>query len=130
MCPDGQESALIFFMVRWDSVRRTPGRPLSRRILWLQAFLHLYWVGGATAGGLLDSLVPDRVTGLDFALTALFIVLALDALRARRGDLPTPILALLSALAARLAFPGEMLLTAFTLFTAGLLARHVAAAKR
>jgi len=73
----------------------------SRHIVWLQGFLHLYWVGGATVGALLGGFIPD-VQGLDFALTALFAVLALDAVRARRADLPTPVLALLSALAARL----------------------------
>lgn len=102
----------------------------GRRILWLQAFMHLYWAGSATMGALLGSLIPDSVTGLDFALTALFTVLALDAVNDRRGDLPTPVLALFSALAARLVFPGQMLPVAFTLFTAGLLARHLAARKR
>ncbi|MDT0446205.1 AzlC family ABC transporter permease [Streptomyces johnsoniae] len=97
----------------------------SRRILWLQLLLHLYWTGGSTAGALLGPLVPDSVTGLDFALTALFTVLALDAVRNVRGDLPTPALALLSALAARLLFPDQMLLAAFALFTAGLLARRL-----
>lgn len=102
----------------------------GRRVLWLQLHLHLYWTGGATAGALLGALIPDGVTGLDFALTALFTVLALDAVRDRRGDLPTPLLALLSALAARLLLPGQMLLAAFTLFLAGLLARHLATARK
>ncbi|GGX33720.1 AzlC family ABC transporter permease [Streptomyces noursei] len=102
----------------------------SRRILWLQLFMHLYWAGSATAGALLGSLIPDNVTGLDFALTALFTVLALDAIRDRRGDLPTPALALLSALAARLVFPDQLLPAAFALFTAGLLARHFATGRR
>ncbi|TXS12033.1 hypothetical protein EAO68_24140 [Streptomyces sp. wa22] len=49
-------------------------------------FTHLYRAGSATAGALLGSLIPDSVTGLDFALTALFAVLALDAVRdLRRG---------------------------------------------
>ncbi|MFB7114159.1 AzlC family ABC transporter permease [Streptomyces sp. NPDC056190] len=100
------------------------------RIVWLQVFTQLYWVGGATAGALLGSVVPDNVTGLDFAMTALFAVLALDAVRERCGDLPTPVLALLSALTARLVLPGQMLLAAFTLFTAALLARHLATRKR
>lgn len=102
----------------------------SRRILWLQFFMHLYWAGSATAGALLGSLIPDSVTGLDFALTALFTVLALDALKDLRGDLPTPALALFSAVAARLLFPGQMLLTAFALFAAGLLARHFTTGRR
>lgn len=96
----------------------------GRRILWLQFFMHLYWAGSAVAGALLGSLIPDRVTGLDFALTALFTVLALDALRELRGDLPTPALALLSALTARILFPGQLLPAAFALFTVGLVARH------
>ena len=101
----------------------------SRRILWLQGFLHLCWAGSALAGALLGSLIPDGVTGLDFALTAMFTVLALDAVRDLRGDLPTPVLALLSAVAARLLFPGQMLPAAFTLFTAALLARHLTGRK-
>lgn len=93
-------------------------------ILWLQALMQAYWVGGATMGALLGSAVPESVTGLDFAMTALFAVLALDAVAERRGDLPTPVLALASALAARLLFPGQLLLAAFALFTAALLVRH------
>lgn len=102
----------------------------SRRILWLQLFLHLYWAGSSTAAGVPGSLVPDSVSGLDFALTALFTVLALDAVRDLRGDLPTPALAVLSALAARLLFPGQMHLAAFALFTAALLARHLATSRK
>src|SRR5215471_229792 len=44
----------------------------SRRILWLQAFLHAYWVTGATAGAVLGMAVHLRLAGLDFAMTALF----------------------------------------------------------
>ncbi|MFI0263617.1 AzlC family ABC transporter permease [Streptomyces sp. NPDC017056] len=102
----------------------------SRRILWLQFFLHLYWAGSATAGALLGSLIPDSITGLDFALTALFAVLALDAVRDLRGDLPTPALALLSALAAHFLFPDQMLLAAFALFAAALLARQLTTGRK
>ncbi|MEW1644185.1 AzlC family ABC transporter permease [Streptomyces sp. NPDC091219] len=102
----------------------------SRRILWLQFFLHLYWAGSSTVGALLGSFIPGSVTGLDFALTALFTVLALDAVRDLRGDVPTPVLAVLSALAARLVFPGQMLLVAFALFTAALLVRRVTTSRK
>jgi len=62
-------------------------------------------------------------------MTALFTVLALDALRDRRGDLPTPVLAVLSALIARWLFPGQFLLAAFVVFTAGLTVRRLVAAR-
>ncbi|MET7694045.1 AzlC family ABC transporter permease [Streptomyces sp. NPDC005483] len=96
----------------------------SPRILWLQLLLHMYWAVGAVAGALLGSLIPSSVQGLDFALTALFAVLALEALRERDSDLPTPVLALLSAVTARFLMPQQMLPAAFALFTAGLLVRH------
>ncbi|MFB7598317.1 hypothetical protein [Streptomyces sp. NPDC056160] len=96
----------------------------------MQFFLHAYWAGSATVGALLGSLVPEGVTGLDFALTALFTVLVLDALRDLRDDLPTPPLALVSALVARVVLPGQMLLGAFALFTAGLLVRQLMTARR
>ncbi|MGK5639173.1 AzlC family ABC transporter permease [Streptomyces sp. URMC 126] len=95
----------------------------GRRILWLQVFIHCYWAGGATTGALLGSVLPDGVKGLEFAVTALFTVLALDAFRARR-DLPTPLLALACALVGLFVFPRQPLLVAFALLTAGLLARH------
>jgi 4-azaleucine resistance transporter AzlC len=95
----------------------------GRRIVWLQVFLQAYWVAGAAVGALAGTAVPTRLAGLNFALTALFAVLAVDAVRARR-DLPVPALALGCAIAARLLFPGTLLLAACGLFTAGLLARH------
>ncbi|WP_399088685.1 AzlC family ABC transporter permease [Streptomyces sp. BBFR2] len=109
-----------------EEARTWPGR----RILCLQLYLHLYWAGSAVAGALLGSLIPKSVTGLDFALTALFTVLALDAVRDLRGDPPTPVLALLSALVARVLCPDEMLPVAFGLFTAAVLARHFAARRK
>ncbi|MGW0828309.1 AzlC family ABC transporter permease [Streptomyces sp. NPDC002845] len=95
----------------------------SRRILWLQVFIHLYWVGGSTTGALLGSVVPGQVVGLDFAVTALFTVLALDAFRASH-DIPLPVLALACALVGRFVFPGQMLLTAFLMFAVGLTVRY------
>ncbi|MEU3019490.1 AzlC family ABC transporter permease [Nocardiopsis sp. NPDC007018] len=97
----------------------------GRRVLYSQLFMHLYWAGSATVGALLGGLIPEGVHGLDFALTALFTVLALDALRDLRGEVSTPVLALASALVARVLFPDQMLLVAFSLFTAGLLAHRL-----
>ena len=96
----------------------------STRILSLQVVLHASWVTGATLGGLLGTALPlDSLHGLDFALSALFIVLAIDAYRAH-PDLRTAALALACALGAMLLFPGQVLLVAYAAFTAVLLLRH------
>src|SRR5215813_11318155 len=102
-----------------DAARSWP----SRRILWLQASIHAYWVAGATTGAALGTAIPAHIAGLNFAMTALFTVLAIDAFRARR-DIPITLLAVACALTARVLLPGQLLLAAFALFTVSLLARH------
>jgi 4-azaleucine resistance transporter AzlC len=76
-----------------ETARSWPGR----RILWLQAFIHAYWVTGATTGAALGTVISAHIAGLNFAMTALFAVLAIDAFRARR-DIPAPVLALAATL--------------------------------
>ncbi|MEV0383000.1 AzlC family ABC transporter permease [Nonomuraea sp. NPDC050643] len=95
----------------------------SARILWMQVLCQGYWVGGATVGALAGSLIPLDLHGLDFALTALFVVLTIDAWRAQR-DLPTPLLAAAAFALAALLAPGQALLVAMVLFTTGLLIRY------
>lgn len=101
----------------------------TKRIVVLQLLLQLFWVAGATVGALAGTRLPlDRLQGLDFALTALFVVLAIEAFRATR-DLPTAGLAVACALAAQGVFPQQMLLVALALF-AGLLVARSALASR
>lgn len=95
----------------------------SRSIILMQSCFHLIWITGATLGGLLGQALPvDRIQGLDFALTALFIVLAMDAYR-QRPDPVTAIAAALCGLGAWIVMPHQLLLCAFTAFTAFLLLR-------
>lgn len=96
----------------------------GRRVLLIQVFCQLYWVLGGVAGALVGSALSMQLAGLDFALTALFVVLAVDAFRARR-DVPTPILALLSALIALLVARDQMLVVAMGLFVGTLLVRFL-----
>jgi len=96
----------------------------GERILWLQAFVHLFWVGSVTIGALGGTLIPPVVQGLDFAVTALFVVLGIDAFRARR-DFPAAVVALVCALVGHVVFGEQMLVAAMAMFTLFLLARHV-----
>jgi 4-azaleucine resistance transporter AzlC len=95
----------------------------TRPILLMQLLFHLLWVAGATLGGLVGEALPiDRLVGLDFALTALFIVLGIDAFR-QRPDKVTAVSAAVCAIVAWLVVPGQMLVCAFAAFTAVLIVR-------
>jgi predicted branched-subunit amino acid permease len=61
--------------------------------------------------------------GLDFALTAFFLVLGLDAYRIRRS-IPIPVIALGCALSGYLVFGEGMLVAAMAMFVAFLLLRY------
>ncbi|MDO4547381.1 MAG: AzlC family ABC transporter permease [Clostridia bacterium] len=45
---------------------------------WVTILDHFYWVSGATMGGILGSVLVFDTTGLDFVLTAMFIVIFLE----------------------------------------------------
>ena len=97
----------------------------SRAILLVQLIFQVAWVSGATIGALVGTALPvERVQGLDFALTALFVVLSIDAYRARPDRLLV-VCALGCAVVAALAVPGQMLVWAFAGYTAILLGRLV-----
>lgn len=46
--------------------------------VWISALDYFYWVLGAFLGGFLGSTLNLQIKGLDFVMTALFIVLALE----------------------------------------------------
>ena len=47
-------------------------------LFWVTALNHFYWVSGATLGGILGSLIQFNTTGLDFVMTAMFVVIFLE----------------------------------------------------
>ncbi|HIW66893.1 AzlC family ABC transporter permease [Dietzia aerolata] len=80
------------------------------------------WVLPGIVGGLIGLALPPGLDGLQFALTALFAVLAVDAWRAS-GDLPAPVIGLLCGLAAAWLAPDQMMLVGLVAFVLVLLAR-------
>ncbi|HJH62709.1 MAG TPA: AzlC family ABC transporter permease [Firmicutes bacterium] len=49
---------------------------------------HLYWIGGSVLGAVAGSLIQVNTEGIDFAMTALFIVIAVEQWRSSRQHLP------------------------------------------
>lgn len=94
-----------------------------RRILTIQACFQIAWAGSVTLGAVGGSFIPEGVVGLDFALTAFFLVLCIDMCRHRK-NVPVPIVALGCAVVGNLFFGSGMLVAAMLLFVAFLLARY------
>ena len=52
---------------------------------WISLLDYIYWLAGSVLGALIGGLLPFDTTGLDFALTALFIVLFLEQWRKKEN---------------------------------------------
>ena len=59
-----------------------------RYCLTLTALDHFYWIAGVTAGALAGSALPFSSTGIDFAMTALFLVILTDQCREPANRMP------------------------------------------
>ena len=98
-------------------------------MLTMQIACHVYWVAGGLVGLAIASALPAPLEGFEFALCALFIVMTLDAFRSKR-ELPSVLLAGLSASVALLAAPDAAMLVALLLFAALLTLRYIVARGR
>ena len=96
---------------------------------WFMFFVTLlnqiYWVAGATLGGLCGSLITFNTKGLDFVMTALFAVIFLDRLMSEKKHY-TAVIGVLSALLCRIIFGAD----SFMLPTMGLMLLLLTAFKR
>ncbi|MCI5779002.1 MAG: AzlC family ABC transporter permease [Lentisphaeria bacterium] len=65
-----------------------PGGNPVNYCLAVAGFNHFYWVAGVTLGAWCGRLLPFSTRGIDFAMTALFLVILTDQCRERRNRLP------------------------------------------
>jgi 4-azaleucine resistance transporter AzlC len=64
------------------------GYDKSKVYFWISALDQLYWVVGSVLGTIAGSFITFDTTGLDFALTALFVSIFTDQWRQKEGHLP------------------------------------------
>ena len=80
---------------------------------WFMFFVTLlnqiYWVSGAALGGLLGGVLPFDTTGVEFAMTALFLVIFLEQWMKERQHI-TALIGLGATLVCRLVFPVDSFL--------------------
>lgn len=94
------------------------------------ALNHLYWIAGCTLGAVLGQGLPFDTTGLDFALTALFVVLLIEQIRRVREPFPFLVALLAGIISLLLLGADYMLLAALILTVLMLLGRRQVRAVR
>ena len=105
-----------------------PGEESDGVMLRVALYDHLYWVTGSVVGAALAQQLPFDLTGIDFALTALFIVIAVERALSREDRLPLCIGAACAVLCLLLLGPDRFLAPALAA-TAALLVALGAAGK-
>lgn len=60
----------------------------SRCMLYIALLAQGSWVAGTVAGGLLSTVLPGTIEGIDFALTALFITIVMDQWKVNHNHMP------------------------------------------
>lgn len=83
-------------------------------------FDHIYWVTGSVLGSLIGEMVPFDFTGVDFALTALFVSIAADQWVSNKDHAPA-LIGIISSLVCLLIFGGDnFLIPSMIVITVGL----------
>ncbi len=91
-------------------------------LFWVALLDQSYWIIGSCIGSLAGSVLPFSPRGIDFAMTALFVVMLLEQLRAARAALPA-VIGAVAAVAGLLVFGAQnFLLPAMLVMTAALIA--------
>lgn len=109
---------LVFFMALPDEtysilVANSLGsrEDTRRHDLWLAVLNWLYWIIGSTLGALLGSL-PIDFTGVDFIMTALFVIILIDQVRKKENPRLVSIIGLLCAVISYLIFKANFIFPA------------------
>ncbi len=95
----------------------------SEKLLFaISALNHAYWVSGTLIGALLGNLITFDTSGIEFAMTALFVVIFIEQWFAEKKHHPA-IIGVLSAMVALQVFgPNQMVLPAMVIMLSLLLA--------
>lgn len=95
----------------------------KRFYFWIALLDHVYWLAGSLLGAMAGSLININTEGIDFAMTALFIVIAIGQWQSNEKHFPV-FLGGLGALACLLIFGsenGQFLIPTLVVLVAGLL---------
>ena len=92
----------------------------SSIMFFIAFFSRCYWMIGAVAGGVIGQLIPFELKGIDFCMTALFVIIFIDQWEKRKKHMPA-ILGLTVSLVSLLLFGQERFMLPALLIVSGIL---------
>ena len=102
------------------SLKVPEGIDEKKAMFLIALFDQLYWVAGSVLGAALGQVLPFDMTGIDFAMTALFVTIFVDQWREAKSHLPA-IAGLCSAAVCLLIFGGSNFILPSLIITVGIL---------
>ena len=97
-----------------------PGGDSILYCITLAALNHCYWIAGVTAGALAGAALPFPNKGIDFAMTALFLVILTDQCRERKNRVYAAVGLVASTVCALVFGAGKMLIPSIVLMLSAL----------
>ncbi|MGI6756226.1 MAG: AzlC family ABC transporter permease [Atopobiaceae bacterium] len=100
-----------------------PPAGVDRRwfMFWVTFLNRFYWIASATLGGLLGNALTFSIKGIDFVMTALFVVILLDRILKEHNHIPTLVGAIVSIAALTITGPDNFMLVALAVIVLVLL---------
>ena len=102
------------------SLKVPEGIDEKKAMFLIALFDQLYWVAGSVLGAALGQVLPFDMTGIAFAMTALFVTIFVDQWREAKSHLPA-IVGLCSAAVCLLIFGGSNFILPSLIITVGIL---------
>ena len=102
------------------SLKTPAGVDEKKAMFLISLFDQMYWIAGSVAGAALGQVLPFDMTGIDFAMTALFVTIFVDQWREAKSHLPT-VAGLISAVVCLLIFGGNNFILPSLIITVGVL---------
>ena len=82
---------------------------------------HTYWVTGATLGGIFGSFISFNTEGLDFVMTAMFVVIFLEQLLKEKNHISSATGIILSVVSLLIFGPDKFIIPAMVMISAALM---------
>ena len=86
------------------SAEPPPDVDRGKFMLFVTLLNHLYWITGATLGGIFGAFITFNTNGIDFVMTAMFTVILLEQILGGKKNIPSVLIGVLTSVLCLLVF--------------------------